>query len=111
MPMRPESHKTHDAKAYDLARREDHRFYTTTWWKKTREFVIARDEGICRMCANAAGTVCDHYLSRRSRPDLENNVDNLWLLCIKCDAIKRNEEMKHDRVAPGMVFLAPECKE
>ena len=79
-------------------------------WRKVRQYVIARDMGLCQMC-KAAGIVkpgieVDHIVpiddSNCKDWDVVYNLDNLRLLCHDC------HNARHDRVGAGLTnFMEP----
>lgn len=65
------------------------RFYNSSFWKRTREFALAR-EALCRSCGKNIATDVDHIDGNY----LNNKPENLQSLCHSCHSKKTN---KHDR--------------
>lgn len=66
--------------------------YTSTWWRKLRLIVLAR-QPVCRACQRAAATEVDHIVPRRAGgPD---DISNLQGLCHHCHAVKSSREAGH----------------
>ena len=68
-------------------------FYSSKPWFKTRSKVLKRDEYRCVLCNDSVygkGMArIDHYPhSKKDRPDLALDMNNLRTLCAKCDNIQ-----------------------
>ena len=67
-------------------------FYNSAPWKALRLKVLRRDRYICADCdvvclgakKNLPAPIVDHIESRRKRPDLAMDINNLVTLCIPC---------------------------
>ena len=66
----------------------ERKFYNSKAWRKTRQAVIARDDGLCVICRShgvvTVGKEVDHIKPLKARPDLGLALDNLRLLCHDC---------------------------
>ena len=67
-------------------------FFRTKTWQRLRHLVIRRDRGRCTLCGRSvlgSGQAhVDHIVSRKKRPDLEHDPDNLRTLCHSCHSHK-----------------------
>lgn len=67
-------------------------FYQSIEWYKARARVLARDRYQCKSCnvsvREKGNAHIDHVLSRKARPDLELDLDNLVTLCRSCHSRK-----------------------
>jgi len=63
-------------------------FYKSKEWYRMRNVILVRDNYSCRMCGayvRPKGQNCvDHIISRRRRPDLSLDPNNLQTLCHSC---------------------------
>lgn len=94
MPWAPKRHgeerREQRRREYDRARQEDHAFYCSPAWLAIRKAVLERDHYLCQECLRQGKTVAgskmavDHIKSRRERPDLALDMDNLETLCPPC---------------------------
>jgi 5-methylcytosine-specific restriction endonuclease McrA len=75
--------------------------YQTAEWEKVRQYVVARDNGLCQECLRhgkiTAGREVDHItaLSNDNKSDwgIAYNPDNLQLLCDSCHQDKHNRSI------------------
>ena len=62
-------------------------FYNSATWRKMRDYIRARDNGLCQICG-APGEEVHHIKhltpDNLSNPDITLNPDNLILLCKAC---------------------------
>ncbi len=82
MPTRPRAHRPRTA-----PQKKADPFYKSAQWLALRKIVLQRDP-LCVEC-KAAGKLTpashvDHKISRRDRPDLACDLDNLRALCPSC---------------------------
>ena len=68
------------------------RFYGSPEWKETRRRVIERDGRACVACGKAitedADLTIDHITPRSQSPELSLRLDNLHVLCRRCNSSK-----------------------
>ena len=76
------------------------RFYNSTAWKKTRDYVIVDRRGICERCGKA-GEIVHHkiYLteSNINNPYITLGLDNLELVCRDCHSVEHEGELATDK--------------
>ena len=83
-------------------------FYTSKEWRKLRQRVLHRDGHKCVGCGVSVQgkgmSRVDHILTRRERPDLAMEINNLRSLCPGCDNRRHRDKgsVKHcgGRVIP-----------
>lgn len=84
----------------DFARK----FYLSTAWRNTRDYIYKRDMGLCVRCGKP-GEIVHHkeYLTPHNidNPSITLAEDNLELLCRECHAI---EHMGQPVTASGLMF-------
>src|SRR5689334_1722019 len=83
MPYRPPSHTSEHAKHYDIARKDDHDFYSSRPWRKLRPFIIRRDV-VCTICDTNLSTIVDHVIERAVCPERSLDPSNLRGVCTGC---------------------------
>lgn len=79
-------------------------FYNGKPWRKTREHIFERDNGLCVRCLAkkiiTPGEIVHHkeYLTPENinDPDIAYGDDNLELLCRECHAIEHEGELPTD---------------
>lgn len=75
-------------------------FYRSKAWRKTREYIFSRDNGLCVRCSSI-GEIVHHktYLTpdNISDPDISLSEDNLELVCRNCHAVEHEGELSCDR--------------
>lgn len=87
-------------KQYDRFARDERtvRFYSSTAWKRLRETVKIRANGLCSMCLDdkriVVGVIVDHIIPVKVNWRLRLVEDNLQLLCRSCHNKKTAEESK-----------------
>lgn len=74
--------------------KEANSFYQSHQWKRTRNYVINRDNYMCQVCGEPVNDrkIIDHIVPRRIDKNLELNTDNLWTLCYQCHRVKTLKE-------------------
>lgn len=73
------------------------------WTTQQRPYVINRDGNLCTICGDG-GSIVDHKIAVAADIRLALDVDNLQLLCVKCDGEKtRTEQTLAQRDRMGMV--------
>ncbi len=79
-------------------------FYLSTAWRKTRDYIFARDMGLCVRCGKP-GAIVHHKVHLTARnindPDITLSEDNLETLCRECHAIEHQGELP---CAEGLMF-------
>lgn len=79
-------------------------FYLSTAWRKTRDYILKRDFGLCVRCGKP-GEIVHHkiHLTRENinDPDITLSEDNLETLCRECHAIEHQGESS---TAEGLMF-------
>ncbi|WP_260202196.1 HNH endonuclease [Lactiplantibacillus pentosus] len=73
---------------------EANAFYHSVQWQRMRDYVYARDMGMCQVCGNAVTDrkIVDHCHPLKVAPDEKLDKDNLWTLCYRCHNIKTQLE-------------------
>ncbi len=98
-----EQHKTAKAehnRYYDKYHRSDRnqQFYHSAAWKRARELIRIRDNGLCIECLNqkriTVGTIVDHIIPIKQNWNKRLDEDNLQLLCQSCHNKKTGLERK-----------------
>lgn len=75
-------------------------FYSSQAWKDTRDFVFARDNGLCKECRSkgvvSAGREVHHIEPLDKAWEKRLAIDNLVLLCTRChnDVHERKSGLK-----------------
>lgn len=69
---------------------EANAFYHDKRWIATRDYVYARDMGICQCCGEVLTDrkIVDHIHPLKIASDERLSADNLWTLCYQCHNIK-----------------------
>lgn len=69
-------------------------FYHSAQWQHMRDYVYARDMGMCQVCGNAVTDrkIVDHIRALKIAPNEKLDKDNLWVLCYRCHNIKTQLE-------------------
>lgn len=62
-------------------------------WKKIREMVIARDQGLCQICLKRGLTVAGTDVDHVNNDGNDNDLTNLMLLCHECHSLKTAQDM------------------
>lgn len=74
--------------------KEDQDFTKTKSWRELRYIALSNSEGMCNLCGASAhdGAILhvDHIIPRSVRPDLQEDLDNLQVLCADCNVGKSN---------------------
>lgn len=74
------------------------RFYHSSAWKKAREIIKIRDNGLCVKCFEnkkiVIGTIVDHIIPLSVDWDKRLEESNLQLLCASCHNLKTAEDLK-----------------
>jgi 5-methylcytosine-specific restriction endonuclease McrA len=78
---------------------------STSEWRKLREIVFKRDGAICVQCGEDERTKLhiDHIIPKRLVGDSGDQLDNLQVLCQKCNLSKGGrffDEVSHPRLFP-----------
>ena len=77
------------------------RFYHSAAWKKTRDIVKVRDNGLCRECLRhkriTVGTEVDHIVPIKQSWGKRLELDNVQLLC----KAGRNKKTGEERAEKG----------
>jgi 5-methylcytosine-specific restriction enzyme A len=83
---------------YDKYNRSDRskKFYHSSAWKKVRELIKIRDNGLCQHCLSdkriTVGTIIDHIVPITDDWNKRLEEDNLQLLCQSCHNKKTAED-------------------
>lgn len=91
---------TKNNRYYDRYHRSDRtkKFYHSAAWKRARELIKIRDNGLCQSCLGdrrlTVGTIVDHVIPVKVNWNLRLTEDNLQLLCQGCHNKKTAEEQK-----------------
>ncbi|MFD2446393.1 HNH endonuclease [Bacillus sp. CGMCC 1.16607] len=92
--------KTENNRYYDKYHRSDRtkQFYHSATWKRARELIKIRDNGLCVQCLNekriTLGTIVDHIIPVKLDWNKRLDEDNLQLLCQSCHNKKTGMERK-----------------
>lgn len=98
-----EQHKTTKAennRYYDKYQRnkKHDRFYHSAAWKKVRNLIKIRENGLCQQCLSekriTVGTIVDHIIPMSVDWDKRLEENNLQLLCIECHNKKTAEDLQ-----------------
>lgn len=98
-----EQHKTAKAdnhRYYDRYQRnkKHNRFYHSASWKRVRDLIRIRDNGLCVECLNdkriTVGTIVDHIIPIKQNWNKRLDEDNLQLLCQPCHNKKTGTERR-----------------
>ncbi len=98
-----DQHKTAKAennRYYDKYHRSDRskQFYHSAAWKRARDLIRIRDNGLCIECLNqkriTVGTIVDHIIPIKQNWNKRLDEDNLQLLCQSCHNKKTGSERK-----------------
>ena len=73
---------------------ETNSFYHSVIWQHMRDYVYARDMGVCQVCGNAVTNrkIVDHIHPLKVSNEERLSQDNLWTLCYRCHNIKTQLE-------------------
>lgn len=73
---------------------EANAFYHSVQWQRMRDYIYARDMGVCQVCGNAVTSrkVIDHVHPLKVSPNEKLDSNNLMTLCYRCHAIKTRIE-------------------
>lgn len=73
-------------------------FYHSAAWKRVRNLIRIRDNGLCVECLNdkriTVGTIVDHIIPIKQNWNKRLDEDNLQLLCQSCHNKKTGTERK-----------------
>ncbi|NEU29946.1 HNH endonuclease [bacterium LRH843] len=92
--------QTKQNRYYDRYSREERtvRFYASAAWKRLRELIKIRNNGLCQLCLKdkriVIGTIVDHIIPIKVNWSLRLDEDNLQLLCQACHNKKTAEESR-----------------
>lgn len=80
------------------------KFYLSTAWRETREYIYRRDMGLCVRCGKPGEIV--HHKEHLTPQNIDNpcitlSEDNLELLCRECHAIEHEGQ---PATAAGLMF-------
>lgn len=98
-----EQHKTtkhENNRYYDKYHRTDRskQFYHSVAWKRAREIIRIRDNGLCQECFKqkrlTVGTIVDHIIPIKQDWNKRLDEDNLQLLCQACHNKKTGTERR-----------------
>ena len=71
-------------------------FYLSKAWRTTRDYIFARDMGLCVRCGKP-GEIVHHKIhltpENINNPDISLSADNLELLCRDCHALEHIAEL------------------
>lgn len=80
------------------------RFYTSSAWRKLRDYVLKRDDYLCARCG-APGKIVHHKVKLTplniNDPFVSLNADNLETLCQDCHNAEHEGRFA---MAPGLAF-------
>ncbi|WP_080468822.1 HNH endonuclease [Lactiplantibacillus plantarum] len=73
---------------------EANSFYHSVQWQHMRDYVYARDMGMCQVCGNAVTNrkIVDHIHPLKASPSEKLDKNNLWTMCYRCHNIKTSLE-------------------
>ena len=78
----------HKRYKYNQTDKEEERFYAATRWKNCRDFIRARDNGLCKLCYDEGKIrymdVVHHIVELKEDKDKAYVPTNLISLCNKC---------------------------
>lgn len=92
--------KVDNNRYYDKYHRSDRskQFYHSSAWKRARDLIRIRDNGLCIECLNqkriTVGTIVDHIIPIKQNWNKRLDEDNLQLLCQSCHNKKTGSERK-----------------
>ena len=71
-------------------------FYQSKQWQSMRDYVYARDIGICQICGEAITDrkIVDHIHPLKFSDSEKLDSNNLWTLCNRCHNIKTSLEVQ-----------------
>lgn len=75
-----------------MAKEYAKKFYNSSLWKKTRDYIYNRESGVCQKCKGefGAGEIVHHIIHLNSNnindPNITLNEENLILVCRECHA-------------------------
>ena len=93
---KPDKSDTH--RYYDRFKRnkKHNSFYHSAAWKKCRDYIKARDTGLCQHCLAdkkiTVGTIVDHIIPLKVDWSKRFDESNLQLLCLACHNKKTAED-------------------
>jgi len=84
-------------------------FYNSTAWRKMREFIYKRDDGLCQPCLElghyTVGDIVHHKVELMDDWELRLDADNLVTVCIKChNAIHKGDGSTTGAIPNGCMF-------
>lgn len=81
----------------DVRRLNDPQFYSSTEWLRLRKKVLKKYGEICMKCSSTENIAVDHIKPRSLYQELELDIENLQVLCKKCNSIKSNKNCEDYR--------------
>lgn len=79
------------------------KFYSSSIWRKTREYIKIRDNGICKRCGCIGKEV--HHIVPLTMSNYQSALaidpNNLELLCERCHLAERGSDVKSDQIIFG----------
>lgn len=69
------------------------KLYSTAQWKRTREYVLARDP-LCKICGVTPSTIVDHIVDHKGDLTLFHSLTNCRGLCKECHDVRTSESEK-----------------
>ena len=83
-------------------------FYNLQEWKNLRQRVLTMYGNTCMKCGDNnknQAPHCDHIVPRSKRPDLALDINNLQILCSRCNLDKSNKNCKdYRKLSTGLDF-------
>lgn len=95
--------KAENNRYYDkyIRNKKHDRFYHSVAWKKLRDYIWIRDNGMCQQCLKekkiTIGKIVDHIIPIEIDWNKRLDEDNVWLLCQSCHNKKTAEDEKKYR--------------
>lgn len=76
--------------------KEANSFYQSKQWQSMRDYVYARDMGVCQICGEAITDrkIVDHIHPLKFSNSEKLDSNNLWTLCNRCHNIKTSLEVQ-----------------
>lgn len=73
---------------------EANAFYHSARWQHMRDYIYAKNMGMCQVCGNAVTDrkIVDHIHPLKVAPNEKLSKNNLWTLCYRCHNIKTQLE-------------------